>query len=149
MHSQGSITSTLLVVCYCFCGVGITEKAVRINKSHIKLDSQIIHSDLNSSCDWIRLPHAIKHNVDGCLQGRDGFTIKENKKNTLLLHMRFLLAYPRLGEQLNFLRRCKNTYIRNACLRFCKKKDAELYSRQTLFSFRISRSKIIGRLILK
>lgn len=33
---------------------------------HIKLDSQIIHSDLNASCDWICLPHAVKHNIDGC-----------------------------------------------------------------------------------
>lgn len=146
MHSQGSITSTLLVVCDCFCGVGITENAVRINKSHIKLDSQIIHSDLNSSCDWIRLPHAVKHNIDGCLQGRDGFTIKENKKNTSMLHMRFLFAYPRLGEQLDCLRRCENTNIRNACLKFCKKRDAELYSRQMPFSFRICRSKITRRL---
>lgn len=94
---QSSITSILLVVCYCFCGVGITEKAVRINQSHIKLDSQIIHSDLNASCDWICLPHAVKHNIDGCLQGRDGFTIKESKNNTSLLHVRFLLCISKVG----------------------------------------------------
>lgn len=32
----------------------------------IKLDSQVIYSDLNSSCDWISLPDTVKYNIDGC-----------------------------------------------------------------------------------
>lgn len=57
-----------------------TKRNITESKSHIELDSQIIYSDLNSSCDWISFPNSIKYNIDCCLKGKEKNTQQHHRK---------------------------------------------------------------------